>query len=49
MVFVEEDDLVGLEYRSFDGEDDNYEAELIDGETTSIEIPYGRKPYKKKA
>uniref|UniRef100_A0A2N9GHG6 CHD subfamily II SANT-like domain-containing protein n=1 Tax=Fagus sylvatica TaxID=28930 RepID=A0A2N9GHG6_FAGSY len=49
MVSVEEDDLAGLEDVSSDGEDDNYEAELTDGETTSSGAPPGRKPNKKKA
>ncbi|CAK7353888.1 unnamed protein product [Dovyalis caffra] len=49
MVSVEEDDLAGLEDVSSDGEDDNYEAELTDGETTSSGIQTGRRPYKKKA
>ncbi|KAE8056294.1 hypothetical protein FH972_013079 [Carpinus fangiana] len=50
MVSVEEDDLAGLEDVSSDGEDDNYEAELTDSETTITGAPpAGRKPYKKKA
>ena len=49
MVSVEEDDLAGLEDISSDGEDDNYEADLTDGETTSAGVPSGRKPYRKKA
>ncbi|KAF5461360.1 hypothetical protein F2P56_017465 [Juglans regia] len=49
MVSVEEDDLAGLEDVSSDGEDDNYEAELTDGETTATGAPSGRKPYKKKS
>ena len=49
MVSVEDDDLAGLEDVSSDGEDDNYEAELTDGETASSGIPAGRRPYKKKA
>lgn len=51
MVSVEDDDLAGLEDVSSDGEDDNYEAELSDGETNSIGggAPIARKPYKKKA
>ena len=35
MVSVEDDDLAGLEDVSSDGEDDNYEADMTDGETTS--------------
>lgn len=35
MVSVEEDDLAGLEDVSSDGEDDNYEAEVTDGEAAS--------------
>ncbi|XP_061964323.1 CHD3-type chromatin-remodeling factor PICKLE-like isoform X3 [Populus nigra] len=49
MVSVEDDDLAGLEDVSSDGEDDNYEAELTDGETTSSGIQTVRRPYKKKA
>ncbi|KAL6345794.1 hypothetical protein AAG906_017546 [Vitis piasezkii] len=49
MVSVEEDDLAGLEDISSEGEDDNYEADLTDGETTSAGVPSGRKPYRKKA
>ncbi|XP_059642926.1 CHD3-type chromatin-remodeling factor PICKLE [Cornus florida] len=49
MVSVEEDDLAGLEDVSSDGEDDNYEAELTDGETAPAGTPISRKPYKKKA
>jgi chromodomain-helicase-DNA-binding protein 4 len=49
MVSVEEDDLAGLEDVSSDGEDDNYEAELTDSETTITGAPPVRKPYKKKA
>ncbi|XP_057959148.1 CHD3-type chromatin-remodeling factor PICKLE-like [Malania oleifera] len=48
MVSVEEDDLAGLEDVSSDGEDDNYEAELTDGETTSSGTQSGRKPHRKK-
>ncbi|KAG6739227.1 hypothetical protein POTOM_056818 [Populus tomentosa] len=53
MVSVEEDDLAGLEDVSSDGEDDNYEAELTDGETTSSGIQTSgiqtlKRPYKKK-
>lgn len=55
MVSVEENDLAGLEDVSSDGEDDNYEAELSDGEAnsdgtpTSSGTPAGRKPPKKRA
>uniref|UniRef100_A0A2P2L869 Chromodomain helicase DNA binding protein n=1 Tax=Rhizophora mucronata TaxID=61149 RepID=A0A2P2L869_RHIMU len=49
MVSVEEDELAGLEDVSSDGEDDNYEAELTDGETTSHGTQPGRRPYRKKA
>lgn len=49
MVSVEDDDLAGLEDVSSDGEDDNYEAELTDGETTSSGIQAGKRPYKKRA
>lgn len=48
MVSVEEDDLAGLEDVSSD-EDDNYEAELTDGETPSFGAPSGRKPHRKKS
>ncbi|KAI5647924.1 hypothetical protein M9H77_33929 [Catharanthus roseus] len=49
MVSVEEDDLAGLEDVSSDGEDDNYEAELTDGETVPTGAPAARKPYRKRA
>ncbi|KAJ9167671.1 hypothetical protein P3X46_019285 [Hevea brasiliensis] len=49
MVSVEEDDLAGLEDVSTDGEDDNYEADLTDSETTSSGTQTGRKPYRKKS
>ncbi|KAK7311902.1 hypothetical protein RJT34_10364 [Clitoria ternatea] len=49
MVSVEEDDLAGLEDVSSDGEDDNYEAELTDGDSNSTGIATVRRPYKKKA
>ncbi|KAK6912519.1 Chromo domain [Dillenia turbinata] len=48
MVSVEEDDLAGLEDVSSD-EDDNYEAELTDGEAASSGTQVGRKPHRKKA
>ncbi|XP_015945340.1 CHD3-type chromatin-remodeling factor PICKLE [Arachis duranensis] len=48
MVSVEEDDLAGLEDVSSDGEDDNYEAELTDGESNSAGATTVRRPYKKK-
>lgn len=48
MVSVEEDDLAGLEDVSSDGEDDNYEAELTDGDSNSTGNTV-RRPYKKKA
>ncbi len=35
MVSVEDDDLAGLEDVSSDNEDDNYEAELSDGEAAA--------------
>ncbi|KAL3656097.1 hypothetical protein CASFOL_000493 [Castilleja foliolosa] len=47
MVSVEEDDLAGLEDVSSDGEDDNYEAELTDNETTPGAASI-RRPYRKK-
>ena len=46
MVSVEED-LAGLEDVSSDGEVDNFEAELTDGDTTSGNQS-GRKPYRKR-
>lgn len=49
MVSVEDDDLAGLEDVSSDGEDDNYEVELTDGETVSSGTASGKKPYRKKA
>lgn len=48
MVSVEEDDLAGLEDVSSD-EDDNYEAELTDGDSNSTGTTTTRRPYKKKA
>ncbi|KAK7283118.1 hypothetical protein RIF29_12416 [Crotalaria pallida] len=48
MVSVEEDDLAGLEDVSSD-EDDNYEAELTDGDSNSTGTTSTRRPYKKKA
>ncbi|XWS72736.1 hypothetical protein CRYUN_Cryun02cG0066000 [Craigia yunnanensis] len=48
MVSVEEDDLAGLEDVSSDGEDNNFEAELTDGDTTSSGNQSGRKPYRKR-
>jgi len=49
MVSVEEDDLAGLEDVSSD-EDDNYEAELTDGDSNSTgTTTTTRRPYKKKA
>ncbi|XP_048331491.2 CHD3-type chromatin-remodeling factor PICKLE isoform X2 [Ziziphus jujuba] len=49
MVSVEEDDLAGLEDVSSEGEDDNYEADMTDGETASSGTASQRKPYRKKA
>lgn len=51
MVSVEDDDLAGLEDVSSDGEDDNYEADLTDGDTstTSTGTQSGRRPHKKKS
>ncbi|CAN1325301.1 CHD3-type chromatin-remodeling factor PICKLE [Linum perenne] len=48
MVSVEDDDLAGMEDLSSDGEDDNYEADLTDGETSSG-TQAGRRPYRKRA
>ncbi|KAJ8751693.1 hypothetical protein K2173_025859 [Erythroxylum novogranatense] len=49
MVSVEEDDLAGLEDVSSDGEDDNYEADLTDGETASTGTLSGKRTYKKRS
>ncbi|KAE8654547.1 CHD3-type chromatin-remodeling factor PICKLE [Hibiscus syriacus] len=48
MVSVEDDDLAGLEGVISDGEDDNFEAELTDGDTTSSGTQSGRRPYRKR-
>ncbi|XVF89383.1 hypothetical protein PTKIN_Ptkin19aG0125900 [Pterospermum kingtungense] len=50
MVSVEDDDLAGLEDVSSDGEDDNFEAELTDGDATSSGTgnQSGRRPYRKR-
>ncbi|KAK8654913.1 hypothetical protein V6N13_107509 [Hibiscus sabdariffa] len=48
MVSIEDDDLAGLEDVSSDGEDDNFEAELTDGDTTSSGTQSGRRPYRKR-
>ncbi|PQQ21046.1 CHD3-type chromatin-remodeling factor PICKLE [Prunus yedoensis var. nudiflora] len=49
MVSVEDDDLAGLEDVSSDGEDDNYEADVMEGETSSSGTLSGRKPNKKRS
>ncbi|KAL4022127.1 hypothetical protein IC575_015850 [Cucumis melo] len=49
MVSVEEDDLAGLEDVSSEGEDDNYEADLTDGEANSSGVPSVKKPYRRKS
>ncbi|MCD7453113.1 hypothetical protein HAX54_019771 [Datura stramonium] len=49
MVSVEDDDLAGLEEVTSDGEDDNYEADLSDGETALPGAPVVRRPYRKRA
>ncbi|OMO90719.1 hypothetical protein COLO4_18937 [Corchorus olitorius] len=49
MVSVEDDDLAGLEDVSSDGEDDNFEAELTDGDATSSGNQPGRRAYRKRA
>ncbi|CAI9092629.1 OLC1v1027924C1 [Oldenlandia corymbosa var. corymbosa] len=49
MVSVEEDDLAGLEDVSSDGEDDNYEVDLTDGEIAPAGAPLVRRPYRKRA
>lgn len=46
MVSVEDDDLAGLEDVSSDGEDDNFEADLTDGDTASSGAQTGRRPYR---
>ncbi|KAE8701589.1 CHD3-type chromatin-remodeling factor PICKLE [Hibiscus syriacus] len=57
MVSIEDDDLAGLEDVSTDGEDDNFEPELTDGNTTSSgttssefesETESGKRTYKKR-
>ncbi|WMV34711.1 hypothetical protein MTR67_028096 [Solanum verrucosum] len=49
MVSVEDDDLAGLEEVTSDGEDDNYEADLSDGETALPGAPVVRRPYRKRS
>lgn len=49
MVSVEEDDLAGLDNVSSEAEDDNYEADLTDGETASSGAAVGRRPYKRRS
>ncbi|OWM86763.1 hypothetical protein CDL15_Pgr015799 [Punica granatum] len=49
MVSVEDDDLAGLEDVSSDNEDDNYEAELSDGEAAAPGPQPGKRPYRKRA
>ncbi|CAL5332032.1 unnamed protein product [Camellia sinensis] len=44
----EDEDLAGLEDVSSEREDNNYEAELTDEETTASGILTGRRPYRKK-
>ncbi|KAI4337260.1 hypothetical protein L6164_015699 [Bauhinia variegata] len=46
---VEEDDLAGLEDISSEEEDDNYEANLTDGDSNSAGNASTRRPYRKKA
>lgn len=48
MVSVEDDDLAGMEDGSSEGEDDNYEADLTDGEANSSGAQPGRRPYRKR-
>ncbi|CAI0416517.1 unnamed protein product, partial [Linum tenue] len=45
---IEDDDLAGMEDLTSDGEDDNYEADLTDGENSSG-TQAGRRPYRKRA
>ncbi|CAI0444180.1 unnamed protein product [Linum tenue] len=45
---IEDDDLAGMEDLSSDGEDDNYEADLTDGENSSG-TQSGKRPYRKRA
>lgn len=49
MVSVEDDDLAGLEDVSSDNEDDNYEAEISDGEAAGPGPQPGKRPYRKRA
>ncbi|XAR71032.1 DNA helicase [Bertholletia excelsa] len=49
MVSVGEEDVTGVDDGSSDGEDDNYEAELTDGENDSSGIPPARRPYRKRS
>ena len=49
MASVEEDDLAGMEDVSSEGEDDNYEADLTDGDLNSIGTTAGRRHYRKRA
>uniref|UniRef100_A0A7N0U7Q7 CHD3-type chromatin-remodeling factor PICKLE n=1 Tax=Kalanchoe fedtschenkoi TaxID=63787 RepID=A0A7N0U7Q7_KALFE len=48
MVSVDDDDLAGLEDVSSDGEDDNYEADLTDGDALNGMVS-GRRPYRKRS
>ncbi|XP_048444234.1 CHD3-type chromatin-remodeling factor PICKLE-like isoform X1 [Pyrus x bretschneideri] len=49
MVSVDDDDLAGLEDVSSDGEDDNYEAEVMDAETSSSgTVSGGKRPPNRK-
>ncbi|KAK4769193.1 hypothetical protein SAY86_027343 [Trapa natans] len=49
MVSVEDDDLAGLEDVSSDNEDDNYEAEVSDGDAAGPGPQPGKRPYRKRA
>ncbi|GAA0152154.1 chromatin/chromatin-binding, or -regulatory protein [Lithospermum erythrorhizon] len=49
MVSVEDDDLAGLEDVSSEEEDDNYEADLADGEAAPAGASATRRPYRKRS
>ncbi|CAM8889747.1 unnamed protein product [Rhodiola kirilowii] len=48
MVSVDDDDLAGLEDVSSDGEDDNYEADIAEGDALNGVVS-GRRPYRKRS
>lgn len=49
MVCMEDDDLAGLEDASSEGEENNYEADLIDGEAIRSGPPAARKTFRKRS